>query len=477
MKKPFFTPAKLLILVSAVLFLVFWSVWFFCYRYYLIWLEGYSYFSTLPDFLPQYLDAQEGIPGYVGAFLHQFYAMPVLGAAIQSFLAVWPVVCAGIIILRLFKNPEWLMWISLIPLLFITHRQFWDLHLYYTVIADMLLTAAMILTVVVTALVKSKCKLPQWKGSLYVNMALTLVATVVSVYFLTGLHKSNRVHEQKARLEYLGENHRWKDILEEVSPKDAKEDELKRAYALLALSESGLLTDHAFRYGLDGQDDFVFYENIDPFCINYNALFYQCLEMRNAVIHQAYQLGVQSVTGVSFASLRYLADTYIELKDYTMARKYVDILSHSSCHGKWVKERRTRLEAIKYEAPAYEYDEYKATISNFSHTISSMVDRNRGNRKYADLLLCSLLADEEGEQFKQIFRYVAEIQYPTGDTIPRLYEEALILSAMVEPDVLAGYKISEDTRRRFADYITMMNAGKGTQALRKHADTYWAYSY
>jgi hypothetical protein len=48
---------------------------------------------------------------------------------------------------------------------------------------------------------------------------------------------------------------------------------------------------------------------------------------------------------------------------------------------------------------------------------------------------------------------------------------------MVEPDVLAGYKISEDTRRRFADYITMMNAGKGTQALRKHADTYWAYSY
>ena len=106
-----------------------------------------------------------------------------------------------------------------------------------------------------------------------------------------------------------------------------------------------------------------------------------------------------------------------------------------------------------------------------------MVDRNRDNRKYADLLLCSLLADEEGEQFKQIFRYVAEIQYPTGDTIPRLYEEALILIAMVEPDVLAGYKISEDTRRRFADYITMMNAGKGTQALRKHADTYWAYSY
>ena len=88
MKKLSLTPAKLLILVSAVLFVIFWSVWFFCYRHYLIWLEGYSFFSTLPDFLPQYLGAKEGIPGYIGAFLHQFYAMPALGAAIQAFLTI-----------------------------------------------------------------------------------------------------------------------------------------------------------------------------------------------------------------------------------------------------------------------------------------------------------------------------------------------------------------------------------------------------
>ena len=48
---------------------------------------------------------------------------------------------------------------------------------------------------------------------------------------------------------------------------------------------------------------------------------------------------------------------------------------------------------------------------------------------------------------------------------------------MVDPYALNGYVISEDTQARFADYVNMMNAGKGTQALRKHADTYWAYSY
>ena len=106
-----------------------------------------------------------------------------------------------------------------------------------------------------------------------------------------------------------------------------------------------------------------------------------------------------------------------------------------------------------------------------------MVDRNRSNRKYADLLLCSLLADEEGDTFVKLFTYVAQAQYPDGKNLPRLYEEALVLISMVEPHVLEGFTISEDTQRRFYDYIGLMNAGKGNQALRKHADTYWAYSY
>lgn len=477
MKKLSLTPAKLLILVSAVLFVIFWSVWFFCYRHYLIWLEGYSFFSTLPDFLPQYLGAKEGIPGYIGAFLHQFYAMPALGAAIQAFLTIWPSACAGIILLKLFRNPKGLLWIVVLPLAYVTYRQYWDLHLYYTVIANIVSTLLMLVAVVVTKFRKPQWNVPEWLSNRFVNYVLTLAGTVLSVYFLTGLHSSNKVHEEYAKLEYLGENHRWKDILETVSPNEAKTNELKRAYVLLALSESGLLADYAFRYGLDGQDDFVFSDKIDPLYLNYNALFYQCLDMHNAVIYQAYQQGVQSVTGVSFSTVRRLADTYIELKDYALAKKYIDILSHSTCHGKWVKERLARLESIKHETPLYEYDEYKATISHFAHTISSMVDRNRNNRKYADLLLCSLLAEEEGEQFKQIFRYIAQTQYPSSTPIPRLYEEALILIAMVDPNAIAGYQISEDTRKRFEDYVGLMNAGRGTQALRKHADTYWAYSY
>lgn len=477
MKKTFTNPGSLLALTTSLLFVVMWMVWFFGYRYFLIWLEGYSFFSTLPDFSNLYKGIPEGLPGYIGAFLLQFYKWPVVGAAIQAFFAVWPAVCVGIVIIRLFKDPARLLWVAFIIVPIFAYRQFWDMLLYHSVFYSLIATGVMLVVLLATMVRKSQWKLPKILTSKLLNPVVMVVTVALSVYFLIGLDRGNKEQEQLAHLEYLGENRDWNAILNTVTVKDAWENEMKRHYALLALSETGQLTEHAFRYGLQGSSGFLFYDNVNPLCLNYNAVFYESLGMHNAVIHQSYQQGVQTVPGIGFDALRRLADTYIKLRDYTLAKKYVDILSHSTCHKAWVKERLHKLEAIKNEEPAYIHDEYKATISNFTHTISSMVDRNPENHKYADLLLCSLLADEEGDKFRDLFRYIAQWQYPAGTPIPRLYEEALILIAMVDPAAAQGYVISEDTRNRFADYVSLMNAGRGNQALKKYADTYWAYSY
>lgn len=477
MKKTFTNPGSLLAITSVLLFVVMWAVWFFGYRYYLIWLEGYSYFSTLPDFVSLYKGIPEGLPGYIGAFLHQFYKWPVIGAAIQSFFAVWPVVCLGIIIIRLFKDPARLIWMAFILVPLLTYRQFWDMHLLRSVLYSLVATGLMLVVLVVTMIRKPQLALPKFMKAKLLNPLVMVVAVALSVYFLAVLDRGNKGQEKMTHLEYLGEAKDWEGILNTVTVKDAWSNDLMRRYALLALSETGQLTEHAFRYGLKGASDFLFYDEINPLYLNFNAVFYECLGMHNATVQQAYQLGVQTVASVGFDALRHLADTYIKMKDYTLAKRYVDVLSHSTCHKAWVKERLPKLEAIKDEEPAYIHDEYKAKISNFSHTISSMVDRNPENRKYADLLLCSLLADEEGDKFRDLFRYIAQWQYPAGTPIPRLYEEALILISMVDPAAVEGFVISEDTRNRFADYVALMNAGRGNQALKKYSDTYWAYSY
>lgn len=477
MKKIFTKPGSLLALTTSLLFVVMWAVWFFGYRYFLIWLEGYSFFSTLPDFTNLYKGIPEGLPGYIGAFLLQFYKWPFVGAAIQAFFAVWPAVCVGIVIIRLFKDPARLLWLAFIIVPIFAYRQFWDMLLYHSVLYSLVATGIMLVVLLAAMIRKPQWKLPKILTAKLLNPVVMVVTVALSVYFIVGLDRGNNEQEQLAHLEYLGENRDWNAILNTVTVKDAWENEMKRHYALLALSETGQLTEHAFRYGLQGSSGFLFYDNVNPLCLNYNAIFYECQDMHNAVIHQSYQQGVQSVPGIGFDALRRLADTYIKLRDYTLAKKYVDILSHSTCHKAWVKERLPKLEAIKNEELAYIHDEYKATISNFTHTISSMVDRNPENHKYADLLLCSLLADEEGDKFRDLFRYIAQWQYPAGTPIPRLYEEALILIAMVDPAAVEGFAISEDTRSRFTDYVNLMNAGRGNQALKKYADTYWAYSY
>jgi uncharacterized integral membrane protein len=477
MNRSFFTPGRILAIASSLAFIIFWAVWFFAYRYFLIWLEGYSFFSTLPDFSNLYKAIPEGLPGYIGAFLHQFYKWPAAGAAIQALMTVWPVICTGVIVNRLFENPGRLLWIAFLPLPYFVFRQFWDLHMYFAVIYNAAFTGIMLIVLIFTLIRKVTIKVPKWVGSLPVNILIMLSAIGTSLYFL--LVQDERNHEQNdhARLEYLGENGRWMEILERVTPADAHNDDIKRHYALLALAQTGHLTDYAFLYGLDGSDSFLFYDNINPLCLDFNAIFYQSMAMPNAVIHQSYQLGVQSVAGVGFSSIRRLADTYIDLKDYALAKKYVDILAHSTCHRAWVKDRLPKLEAIKNASPAYANDEFNAMIAEFPHTISSMVDRNRKDRRYADLLMCALLADEEGDKFLNIFRYIAEVQYPDGKNLPRLYEEALILISMVDPSALQGIHISNDTQQRFADYVALMNAGKRSQALRKYKDTYWAYLY
>lgn len=393
MRKTDLTSGKTLALMSFSISAVLWTIWFLAYRHYLIWLEGISYFSTLPDFFAQHKDMQYGLLAYIGSFLHQFYACPAVGAAVQTFMATWLVICTGIIIIRFFKNSKQAMWMSLIPVPFFVCFQFWDLRMLNSVLWFLIFTGALLVVPVVPAVLKRKWTMPEFLCWKPLNIIILILTASVSAYMLLYMDPRNKVHEDQVSLQYLGENHKWDEILYTVSVADARTDDLKRKYVLLALSEKGLLKDNAFKYGLTSSEDFIFFESINPLCLNYNALFYQCNGIHNAAIHQLYQQGVQSHFGVSFSTLRRLADIYIELKDYTIAKKYVDILDHSTCNGKWVRERLGKLESIRDAEPAYVVDTEKATITAFTQTITSMLQMYPDNQKYAEILLCCLLAD------------------------------------------------------------------------------------
>ena len=464
-------------IIFALTFVALWAVWYFGYPYFLMWLEGFSFFTTLPDFTVIHFNLPKDIFRYVGSFLLQFYAYPVVGAAVQALLPMLFVLCIDVVVRRVFSDSKGLLWVSYAFLPMYLYYQMSDMTLVRSMTILAIAAGVALLVYLVTAFVKPVLKVPAFLRNKYVSLVLLLVIAGASVGVLARYGSVGRYYEKVAHLQHLGQNGQWEEILGEVSVQESLQNEYMRKYALLALAQTGKLTDYAFRYGLSSSDDFYFSTVQESFCLSFNVLFYRSLGMNNPAVYHAYQEAIQSVPGLSFNVMRTLADIYLEQKEYDLAKKYIDILDHTTCHGKWVKERLPKLEAIKDAEPEYRMEGEKFIMEAFLPDISSMYDRYPKDIKYADYLMCAALAQKDAKLFFQIFNVIAPRIYKPGESIPRLYQEALLLIASRDPNILKYYKIDTSVWERFNDFTELMSKGKTAQAKRKYAESYWAYVY
>ena len=459
-----------------ILFFVFlWAMWYFVYPYYLMWLEGAAFFSTLPDFTTIYFNLPEDLFRYMGAFLLQFYAYPAVGAAIQALLPVLFVICIFSVIRRLFKESDGLLWIAFIALPVYVYCQLNDLTLTWSLTTLFAAAVVSLIARVSTSAGQPFRKVPEIIRNRYVDLALLTVSAVATFFVITESNSMSHEYEDVAYLEHLAENGEWNEVLKAVPPQDAISNGYNRRYALLALSQTNKLPDYAFRYGLSSSEDFLFYTFQEPYCLAFNVLFYRSLDVNNPAVYHLYQQAIHSFPGLSFDLLRNLTDIYLEQKDYGLAKKYIDILSHSTCHGKWIKERLPILESIKDEEPESSVNGEPYVLESFLTDLSYLVDRYPTNHRFADYLLCGVLAERDVNTFYNIFSITADSLYPGGEHIPVLYQEALLLIANRNPEILHKYKIDEEVQKRFDSFTALMRNGKSAQAKREGAGTYWAY--
>ncbi len=463
--------------VPILTFALLWAAWYFFYPYFLIWLEGFSFFTTLPDFTAIHFHLPGDIFRYVGSFLLQFYAYPAAGAAIQALLPVLFVLSIILIIKRLFKDPEGLVWFAYLFLPLYLYYQMSDMTLVRSITILASVAAAALAVCLAFLFIKPCLNVPAFLRKGYFNVLMMIISLGMSVSVMTTYGSVGRHYEKVARMYHYAQHQEWDKILEEISVQESVQNEYMRKYALLALAQTGQLTDYAFQYGLSSSDDFLFYDVQESFCLSFNVLFYRTLGMNNPAVYHSYQQALQSVPGLSFDAMRNLTDIYLEQKEYDLAKKYMDILAHTTCHGKWIKERLPKLEAIRNSEPEYRIQGDKFIMESFLPDISSMYDRYPKDVRFADYLLCAVLANKDASTFFKIFNVVAPKIYAEGQKIPRMYQEALLLIASKEPIVLKVYKIDEDVWKRFADFTELMSQGKTAQAKRKYADTYWAYVY
>ena len=369
-----------------------------------------------------------------------------------------------------------LFWMPFAVMPAVVYAQMDDMTLVQTcaIAAAVALLAAVVF--VVTIFVKSRVQLPAFLRHKLLIFIVPAVCVLLSLNFIRTAPIC-RQYEDVACLAYMAEHEMWDDIMQSVGRKDAVSNEYKKKYMLLSLIETGNLPDHAFKYGLSSSADFVFADAADPLALQYNARYYRALGLYNAVIYYAYQQSLQSLPGISSDAVRTLADAYIGLKDFELAKKYVDVLDHAPCNGKWVRERRARLDAIKGFKTDYAMEGERFVLQDFYKDMSALVTRYPQEKMYADILLCALLADKDGNNFVSVFDMVYDSVYKDAPAVPELYQEALCLVASHEPEILEMYRIDETVWTRYKDFAAMMSQGKTSQALRKYADSYWVYSY
>lgn len=462
--------------IALTAFLILWGGWFLGFPYYLRWLEGISFFSTLPDFTTLHLHLPGDIFSYAGAFLLQFYAYPAVGAAIQAAFPILCVMCLVSVIRRIFRDPDGLGWTAFLTLPLFVYLLADDIHLVRSCTLAACFCALAIIAYPLGLVIRKKASAPRIIRNRWLAAILPLAAAGISVYFIYN-GPLDRTYNEIGRLEYLGERGKWEEILEEVTPRDAARDELKRKYALLALCETGKLTDEAFRYGLSGAEDFIFTDPKTIMKFNFNMLFYRSLGMGNPIVRMAYQQETLLPSGLSFDAVRTLTDIYLEEKDYPLAKKYIEILSHSTCHRKWVRERLPELEAIKDADAGCIETASRFSMQTLEADMWAMVTRHPGNRRYADYYLCGVLAGKDGNKFYKAFRTIAPELYPDGSDIPRLYQEALCPIALQAAGQSVKHHIDEEVWRSFLGFNELIGKGRPSEAKRKYSGTYWAYVF
>ena len=135
MKIPKISTSVAMALSALALFVSLWLVWYNNFYYVLKWMENYTFYSSSSDMI--FLGAV--MPGdvlkVVGAWLMQFYYYPVVGATVQALLPVMVFLAAAIVVVRLFKESRKLLWIAMIPVVYVVGNQFWDNELDKTLTA------------------------------------------------------------------------------------------------------------------------------------------------------------------------------------------------------------------------------------------------------------------------------------------------------------------------------------------------------
>nr|WP_302829218.1 DUF6057 family protein [uncultured Bacteroides sp.] len=453
------------LLFAGILF----GLWYICYPHTLQHLEETAFYANIPDYFHEYHSLPRDAIKIAGNYIAQFYQYRWVGAILQTVFVLFVLSAYDIIFYRLLGNRKWL-WISLIPSYIFaiqqTEKVSIDFSITWVTITWILVIISLLIRkhpIIHIPIINNKHLLNICESSIPVICILLVVHNL--------LYNPNRLYfEKMQRIEHAAINHQWDAILKEIPDDIQQIREVQFRYFLLALSEKELLGERLFHFPIKSEENFLF-ETQGSVPYRFNSLFYWSLGLPNEAIRFAFQENQAGVSGdMTFATMRRLVDWYMQRGDIRQAKFYLNILSHSTCHKKFVKTRNIFLQQTTQ--PDIPHRVFFIN-SKLSVTALYLLELNRTDQRALNYLLCCLLLEKELDSFYNMF----QTYWPEEKTIPTHYAEALLMLSEKYPEILSHYNINRQKQAEYKEFVELLQKGPSRlQAINmKYRNTFWIY--
>ncbi len=317
--------------------------------------------------------------------------------------------------------------------------------------------------------------LSKWKGNLYFSYVLVGFLFIFGSY---SIYKSSYCEEKEKRfaIQRYAEEKKWNQILQAISNTPYENNPFFHPYLMLALNEQRMLPEKLFHYPIFSANQIYFPAN-ESDNANFNSLFAYSIGLKQEAIHQLAQANAMSPHGLSFSRLRRMIDWYIELKNVSLAEKYLAILQTSTCHNQWIKKRISQLSTIKKDTTFKTNKDFIIDASSPLIFLTQVIKTDTTNRKALDYLLCGILLGKDLKGFYNVF----QAYFPKNTPIPIHYQEALLVVDLMFPQlkVTQQYSISSTCKQAFEEFGKWMAQRPNTNAIlkQKYGNTYWYYGF
>lgn len=265
---------------------------------------------------------------------------------------------------------------------------------------------------------------------------------------------------------YYANRGEWKKILKSCKERKPT-DLLCLNYQNLALAEEGMLVDSLLMYIQKGSLGLFVDWNMTPFVSMTLQKICYCYGDIVSACKYAFEGNVCARSVGYPQTLKMLAQCNLLKKESPVTEKYLAYLHETLAYKNW----QTDPGGSKLPVYGADYFIYRQDMAQLAYD-------NKQYKKLADYVLCSYLLDKNLEEFLTAFYYF----YKDEKNIPVIYQEAIVIAARKNPQLLGYFSISGLVKERYYAYLAYYDShmkgdfmGRNKEVVSEYTGCYWYY--